>query len=125
MSTANQPDAAKVAATSGHPSNGVRKGERRGGRQAGTPNKATVDVRELAKLHGPAAIRRAAELAGLVNNGKSKAESEQAQLTAIGIILDRAYGKAPQAIVGEDGEGPVKHVMEIVWGSTNGFNGHG
>lgn len=41
-------EATKVAATSNkpHPSNGIRKGERRGGRQKGTPNKLTKDLKE-------------------------------------------------------------------------------
>ena len=33
-------------------------GRKTGGRKAGTPNKATAEIRELAMLHGPAAIRR-------------------------------------------------------------------
>lgn len=60
---------------------------------------------------------RAAELAGLVTgeDGKPKgiASSEAAQIAAIGIILDRAHGKAPQSITGEDGEGPPR--VEITW----------
>lgn len=97
-------------------------GERRGGRTAGTPNKATLEVKSLAQAYGAAAIKQAARLAGLVvEDGATvgAARSEQARLTAIGLILDRAYGKAPQAIVGEDG-GPVKQVLEIVWQASNG-----
>lgn len=93
-------------------------GKKTGGRTKGTPNKATGEAKHLASAYGPAAIEAAAKLAGLVNNGSGKAESEQARLTAIGLILDRAYGKAPQAIVGDEDGGPVKQVLEIVWGSN-------
>lgn len=94
--------AADSSGTDRHPTNGVRKGERRGGRQVGTPNKATAEVREIAAAWGPAAISKAAELAGLVKNEAGEivgqAESEQARIAALGIILDRAYGRPPQAI---------------------------
>lgn len=106
---------AKVARKSNR---GSAPGERRGGRQKGTPNKSTGEVREIARIHGPAAIKAAAKLAGLVMHKETgepdgMATNEQARLTAIGIILDRAYGKAAQPLVGEDGEGPVAH--KITW----------
>jgi len=89
-----------------------------GGRQAGTPNKATAEVRSLAQLYGPDAIRKAAELAGLVKDEQGhaigQAESEQARLAAISIILDRAYGKAPQPIAG-DPERPIRSEERIEW----------
>lgn len=69
-------------------------GQKTGGRQKGTPNKATAEVKELARAHAPAAI---AELARL----SQEAESEQAKVAAIKEILDRAYGKSTQ-MVGQD-----------------------
>lgn len=90
---------------------GSKPGERRGGRQKGTPNKATSDIKAAARLHGEAAIKRLAHL-------MQKAESEQAQVAACKELLDRAYGKPAQAIVGDD-EAPIKTVMEIVWGATS------
>jgi hypothetical protein len=69
------------------PRGGSHPGERRGGRKAGVPNKATVEVRILAQRNGPAAIKEAARL-------MKEAESETARLAAINMILDRAYGKA-------------------------------
>src|SRR5688572_1509925 len=66
---------------------GSSPGERRGGRQKGTPNKATAEVRELALDHGPAAVR---ELARLAEN----AQSEAARVQACNSIIERAYGKA-------------------------------
>jgi hypothetical protein len=83
-----------------------------GGRQKGTSNKATADVKALARQHSDSAIKRLAYL-------MTKAESEQAQVAACKELLDRAHGKPAQAIVGDDDGPPVKTVMEIVWGVTN------
>ena len=58
-----------------------------GGRKAGTPNKATADVKALAQSYAPEAIKELARLA-------TSAQSEQARVAAIKEILDRAYGKA-------------------------------
>ena len=58
---------------------------------AGTPNKSTATIRELAGQHGPMAL---AELARLANN----ADSEQTRVSACKEILDRAYGKSTQNI---------------------------
>ena len=33
-------------------------GRKTGGRKAGTPNKATAEIRQIAAVHGPAAIKR-------------------------------------------------------------------
>ena len=66
-------------------------GAKIGGRVAGTPNKSTATIRELAGQHGPMAL---AELARLANN----ADSEQTRVSACKEILDRAYGKSTQNI---------------------------
>lgn len=87
-------------------------GTKSGGRQKGTANKATKEIKALAQKHGAAAIKRLAHL-------MTRAESEQAQVAACKELLDRAYGKPAQAIVGDD-EAPIKTVMEIVWGGTSG-----
>ena len=54
-------------------------------------NKATREISELAKALVPAAL---AELGKLAKG----AVSESARVSAIGMILDRAYGKPSQAI---------------------------
>lgn len=72
----------------------VPKGTRVGGRKKGTPNKATADVKEAAQKYGPAALKKLAAL-------MQSAESEQAQIAAAKEILDRAYGRASQAISGD------------------------
>lgn len=64
-----------------------------GGRKKGTPNKATSEVKALAQQYAPAALKELARLS-------REAESEQARVAACREILDRAYGKAPQAIEG-------------------------
>lgn len=79
----------------------ARGGPRPGaGRPAGSINRATQEVKEVAGQWGPAAIRRAAELAGLVRDGEGRligiATSEAAQIAAIEIVLNRAYGRPAQ-----------------------------
>ena len=64
---------------------------RTGGRQKGTPNKATADIKALAQVHAPQALEELARLA-------SEATSEQARVAAIKEILDRAYGKSKQSV---------------------------
>jgi hypothetical protein len=99
-----------------------RGGKRPGaGRKKGVPNKVTAEVKDIAQQYGAAAIEAAAKLAGLVvgkdGEPEGQAESEQARIAALNIILDRAYGKATQLVTGEDG-GPVK--MEVTWREPSG-----
>ena len=108
--------AAKVARnSSGHPVNGVRPGERRGGRQKGTPNKVTADIRAAARLHADDAL---GELSRIMKHG----QSETARIAACKEILDRAYGKSPQAMTGEGGEGP-QHVR-VSWADEADHKSH-
>lgn len=73
-------------------------GNKTGGRQKGTPNKATAEVRALASEYGPEAFKALAELAGLASDDAGKrlpgASSETARISAIGMLLDRGFGKA-------------------------------
>lgn len=62
-----------------------------GGRRAGTPNKATGEIKELARSYAPAAMKELARLS-------VKAESEQARVTAIKELFDRGFGKSTQAV---------------------------
>lgn len=68
-----------------------RKRRKTGGRRKGTPNRATREITELARQYVPAAVKELARLA-------RAAESESARVSAIGMLLDRAYGKPSQAI---------------------------
>ena len=65
----------------------MAKGTKTGGRKAGVPNKATAEIRSLAREHGPAAIAELARLA-------KEAQSEQARIAACNALLDRAYGRS-------------------------------
>lgn len=91
---------------------GARPGERRGGRQKGTPNRVTADIKAAAQLHGAAALER---LAYLMTN----AESEAAQVAAAKEILDRAYGKAPQALTVDPGD-KFTEMLKAFLGSIDG-----
>jgi hypothetical protein len=68
-----------------------------GGRQLGTLNLATREIKELAQRHAPGAVNELVRLA-------HKAKSEQARIAAIKEILDRAYGKATE---------PLRHSGEM------------
>lgn len=94
----------KVAKSSGR---GSKPGERRGGRVKGVPNKATAEIREIAREYTAVAIKA---LADVVQNS----ESDAARVSAANAILDRAYGRPSQsvAISGADG-GPVRHAHEL------------
>ena len=72
---------------------GAKPGERRGGRK-GTPNKATAEIKALASEHVPAIVKELVRLA-------TKAKNEATRVAASKELLDRAFGKAPQAIVGD------------------------
>lgn len=75
---------------------------RTGGRQKGTPNKVTAEVKILARGYGADVIARLAKIA-------LKSENETAAIAAGKELLDRGYGKAVTMLSGPD-EGPI--VME-------------
>lgn len=72
----------------------MAKGKKTGGRVAGTLNKATQEIKEVARTYGPKAI------AGLWKLAEG-AESEQARVSAYKEVLDRGYGKASQPLSGD------------------------
>jgi hypothetical protein len=80
----------------------MAKGRKTGGRVAGTPNKATAEVRDLAREYTPVVIAELARLA-------VEAESEQARVAACNALLDRGYGKPSQEI--EAGENLTKLIL--------------
>jgi hypothetical protein len=91
------------------------------GRQKGNLNKATREVKEIARPYGPGAIAVLAQLAGLIK-GKPPAESEPARIMACRELLDRAYGKATVLIAGDEERGPIRY--EFFWGpATPGGKG--
>jgi len=79
------------------------RGTKTGGRQAGTPNKATAEIRALAQSLAPAALAELARLA-------SEATSEAARVSACMHLLDRAYGKPTQPLT-DATDGPLVVVI--------------
>lgn len=65
----------------------MAQGKKTGGRQAGTPNKSTAEVRAFARNYGPEAIE-------LLANMMTTSENEAVKISAAKEILDRAYGKS-------------------------------
>jgi hypothetical protein len=83
---------------------GAHKGSAKvGGRKAGTPNKATLEIKELARVHGPTAIERLVKL--------SRDPSGAVAVAACRELLDRGYGKAPQPHDGDGQGGAIKWVV--------------
>lgn len=81
---------------------------RTGGRQKGTLNKVTADVRAIAQKYGPAAI---ATLAEIMEDRKQPAP---ARVSAAKELLDRAYGKSPQPISDADGGSLSEAVSKLI-----------
>jgi hypothetical protein len=79
------------------------RGKKTGGRQVGTPNKATAEIRALAQSFAPAALAELARLA-------SEATSEAARVAACVHLLDRAYGKPSQPVT-DDADRPLVVVI--------------
>jgi hypothetical protein len=76
------------------------------GNPSGRP-KIPADVIELARAASPEAIET------LISIMKNKNVPAAARVAAAEKILDRAWGKAAQAITGKDGEGPA--IIEVRW----------
>jgi len=76
---------------------GSKPGEHRGGRRKGVKNKTTIvlaetgkTLAEMAREHSPRALEILRDIA---ENG----ESEAARIAAVNALLDRGYGRPPQA----------------------------
>jgi hypothetical protein len=83
-------------------------GRKTGGRQAGTPNRASAEVKAAARRHGQEAI---AGLVRLMREG----ETDAAKIAACREILDRAYGKPTQTLAGDDDAPPLKNTLRVVF----------
>jgi hypothetical protein len=68
------------------------------GRKRGSRNKATAEIRALALDYGPEMLKELARLAGVIKNDDGKAvagtQIEATRISALGMLMDRAYGKA-------------------------------
>ena len=76
--------------------------------QSGNPSgrpKSDLKLKELARAHTPAAL--ATLVAAL------KAENERTRVAAAEALLDRAWGRPPQAIVGDEDSPAVRVIAEI------------
>ena len=69
----------------------MAQGVKTGGRKAGTPNKATADIKAAAQAYTEDAL---ATLAQIMKAG----ESEAARVAAANSILDRGFGKPRQSM---------------------------
>ncbi len=72
---------------------GSKPGERRGGRQKGTPNKATADIKAALRMHGDELVKALLKL--------TESKDERVRLGAIQTARDRGFGKAVQHIEAE------------------------
>lgn len=94
-------------------------GRKTGGRQTGSLNRATAEVRALASEYGEAAIEELARLA-------SEAQSETARIAAIALLLKRGFGDSnsvPVQITLPDTKSPegiVAGVAAIVGAVSSG-----
>ena len=90
---------------------GSAPGERRGGRQKGTKNKATIandglNLVELARLHTHTALDK---LVSLMNSN-----DEDMRFKASTAILDRGFGRPAQSVMVEGNqEKPIQHSVQI------------
>jgi hypothetical protein len=83
----------------------MAKGVKTGGRKKGTPNKATAEIRGLAREYTAEALEA---LVGVMRDS----DQPSARVSAAREILDRGYGKPSQAHTGEDG-GAMELVTRI------------
>lgn len=70
-----------------------------GGRQKGSPNRATADIKALAQVHGPDAVGTLASIMA------DESVPPAARVAAAKELIDRGYGKAvqPTELSGKDG----------------------
>jgi hypothetical protein len=80
--------------------------------------KTTADIRSLARTQTKLAIRTLTGVCG------SKAAPAAARVSAAGILLDRGWGRAPQAHAAEAGESQIRFVVRhITEGYPRGAHG--
>lgn len=86
----------------------MAKGVKTGGRKAGTPNKATASIKDIAREYTDAAIRT---LVSVMAGGEGVPAA--AQVSAAKELLDRGYGKATQPVSGDPDGAPIQVVTKV------------
>jgi len=90
----------------------MAKGIKTGGRQKGTPNKNTAEVKSLPQQYGPEAIDTLVKI-------MRDSENDTARIAASKEIMDRAYGKAAQAVEVSGPEGEPFSIQIIRFGAKD------
>lgn len=86
----------------------TRGGKREGaGRPKGTPNKATIAIKDAAREYTEKALLTLADVMTDVE------QPAAARVSAANALLDRGYGKPSNVIAGDEDGGPIKTVSEI------------
>ena len=81
---------------------GAVQGNRGIGRKKGTPNKATKDIKALAQVHGPDAIKALAAIM------KGADQPPAARVAAAKELIDRGYGRASQTVDVNNTDGSLR-----------------
>jgi hypothetical protein len=81
------------------------------GNPSGLP-KGVVEMRRLARTHSNEAMERLVQI--------MRGKSSKLALLASMAILDRAWGKPPQTVTGEQGEGPARIEYIVKWQTDTG-----
>lgn len=89
------------------PRGGAKPGERRGGRQKGSLNKRTHDIKARAAKFCGDGLR---VLDAIAHDEKAPAA---ARVSAVNSLMDRAYGRPAQAHTGADG-GPIAVTSTVI-----------
>lgn len=98
---------AKVAKRASNPARGSKPGERRGGREKGVPNKATIELKTVAREYTAEAVQA---LARIMRDAESPAA---AVVSAANALLDRGYGKPATILAGDQEGGAIQSVHRI------------
>lgn len=102
------------------------KGERRGGRQKGSPNKTTAQLKIYAQRYGADAVDALAIIGGVLKPDAKRfpsvkpGETGATKTTALRELLDRGYGKPTQPI-SKDEDNPFELLLRSLDGLTNGL----
>lgn len=98
---------AKAAVVAKRSNRGSKPGERRGGREKGTPNKATASIKDAAREYTTKALET------FIACIDSPEAPWPAKVAAASHILDRGYGKPSTVLSGDEDGGPISLATTI------------